>query len=47
LKETYPKKPVEVVKFLLPWRGKAPRLVIRYAAEKMNAEDRARVMALP
>jgi 3-methyladenine DNA glycosylase AlkD len=47
LKETYPKKPAEVVKFLLSWRGKAPRLVLRYAAEKMKAVDRARVMAIP
>ena len=45
LKETYPKKPAEVVGFLLPWRGKAPRLVLRYAAEKMTAADRARVLA--
>jgi 3-methyladenine DNA glycosylase AlkD len=44
LKETYPKKPVEVVKFLAPWREKAPRLVLRYAAEKMTDEDRARVL---
>jgi 3-methyladenine DNA glycosylase AlkD len=47
LKETYPKKPDEVVKFLLPWRGKAPRLVLRYAAEKMTTADRARVLAFP
>jgi 3-methyladenine DNA glycosylase AlkD len=45
LKETYPKKPAEVVRFLLPWRGSAPRLVLRYAAEKMTAADRARVLA--
>ena len=36
LKETYPKKPREVVRFLLAHPA-APRLVIRYAAEKMNA----------
>jgi 3-methyladenine DNA glycosylase AlkD len=47
LKETYPKKPREVVRFLMPWRGQAPRLVLRYAAEKMNAADRARVLAIP
>jgi 3-methyladenine DNA glycosylase AlkD len=47
LKETYPKKPREVVRFLEPWRGKAPRLVLRYAAEKMNAVDRTRVLAIP
>jgi 3-methyladenine DNA glycosylase AlkD len=47
LKETYPKKPREVVRFLEPWRGKAPRLVLRYAAEKMSAVDRTRVLAIP
>jgi 3-methyladenine DNA glycosylase AlkD len=47
LKETYPKKPAETVRFLLPWRGKAPRLTLRYAAEKMTAADRARVLAIP
>jgi 3-methyladenine DNA glycosylase AlkD len=47
LKETYPKKPAEVVRFLMPWRVKAPRLVLRYAAEKMSAADRARVLAIP
>jgi 3-methyladenine DNA glycosylase AlkD len=45
LKETYPKKPAEVVRFLLPWREKAPRLVLRYAAEKMSPADRTRVLA--
>jgi len=44
LKETYPKKPAEVVRFLLPRRGKAPRLVLRYAAEKMTPADKARVL---
>lgn len=47
LKETYPKKPSEVVRFLEPWRGKAPRLVLRYAAEKMNAADRTRMLSIP
>lgn len=47
LKETYPKKPSEVVRFLLPWRGKAPRLTLRYAAEKMTPADRARVLLIP
>lgn len=45
LKETYPKRPSEVVRFLTPWRATAPRLLIRYAAEKMNARDRAFIMA--
>jgi len=45
LKETYPKRPAAVVRFLTPWRATAPRLLIRYAAEKMNARDRAFVMS--
>jgi 3-methyladenine DNA glycosylase AlkD len=40
LKETYPKKPREVLQFLDPWRATAPRLVLRLAAEKMTAKDR-------
>jgi len=45
LKETYPKKPAEVVRFLLPLREKTSRLVLRYAAEKMTVADKARVLA--
>jgi len=45
LKETYPKKPAEVVRFLDPWRDKAPRLVLRYAAEKMTPADKVRVLS--
>ncbi len=45
LKETYPKKPVDVVRFLLANRAKTTRLVLRYAAEKMTAADKARVLA--
>ena len=44
LKETYPKKPAEVVRFLDSWRAKAPRLVLRYAAEKMTPADKAHIM---
>jgi 3-methyladenine DNA glycosylase AlkD len=44
LKETYPKKPAETVRFLLPRRKNTSRLVLRYAAEKMSAADRARVL---
>jgi 3-methyladenine DNA glycosylase AlkD len=44
LKETYPKKPAEVVRFLLPNRRKTTRLVLRYAAEKMTSADKARVL---
>jgi 3-methyladenine DNA glycosylase AlkD len=47
LKETYPKKPRETVRFLAPWRGKAPRLMLRYAAEKMTAADRAHILSIP
>jgi 3-methyladenine DNA glycosylase AlkD len=45
LKETYPNKPAEVVRFLLAKRTKTTRLVLRYAAEKMTAPDKARVLA--
>jgi 3-methyladenine DNA glycosylase AlkD len=45
LKETYPKKPAEVVRFLIANRAKTTRLVLRYAAEKMTAADKARVLA--
>lgn len=43
LKETYPRRPREVVKLLAEWSG-APRLMLRYACEKMTAADRARVL---
>lgn len=45
LKETYPKKPAEVVRFLFANRAKTTRLVLHYAAEKMTAADRVRVLA--
>ena len=45
LKETYPKKPAEVARFLIANRAKTTRLVLRYAAEKMTAADKARVLA--
>ena len=44
LKETYPKKPRETVDFLLARSNRMPRLVVRYAAEKMSKADRALVM---
>ncbi len=44
LKETYPRKPEETVAFLLRQRHAASRLTLRYAAEKMTAEDRRRVL---
>ena len=40
LKETYPKRPDAVVSFLE--ESRPPRLVVRYAAEKMTAPDKAR-----
>lgn len=45
LKETYPERPKEVVRFLVANRERTTRLVLRYAAEKMPAADRARVLA--
>jgi 3-methyladenine DNA glycosylase AlkD len=45
LKETYPKNPTEVVRFLVANRAKTTRLVLRYAAEKMTPSDKARVLA--
>jgi 3-methyladenine DNA glycosylase AlkD len=45
LKETYPQKPAETVHFLIANRTKTTRLVLRYAAEKMTATDKARVLA--
>lgn len=44
LKEAYPKRPGEVVRFLTGRREPFPRLVLRYAAEKMSEADRARVL---
>jgi 3-methyladenine DNA glycosylase AlkD len=43
LKETYPKKPRETVAFLIPHHD-APRLLLRYAAEKMTPADRRLVL---
>ncbi len=40
LKETYPRRPREVLTLLADWRPIAPRLVLRLAAEKMNDKDR-------
>ncbi len=40
LKETYPKRPRAVLAFLDSWRARAPRLVLRLAAEKMTAQHR-------
>jgi 3-methyladenine DNA glycosylase AlkD len=45
LKETYPKKSSEVVRFLVANRAKTTRLVLRYAAEKMTTADRTTVLA--
>lgn len=40
LKETYPKRPCELLAFLDPGRTRAPRLVLRLAAEKMSKKHR-------
>jgi 3-methyladenine DNA glycosylase AlkD len=45
LKETYPKNPADVVRFLAANRKKTTRLVLRYAAEKMTAADKSTVLA--
>lgn len=45
LKEAYPKRPRAVVAFLKPRAARAPRLVLRIAAEKMNSGDRSAVLA--
>lgn len=45
LKETYPKQPSAVMRFLMPRRSQTTRLVLRYAAEKMSAPDRTRLLA--
>jgi 3-methyladenine DNA glycosylase AlkD len=44
LKETYPKRRLEVLRFLKPRKSSMPRLVLRYAAEKMTARDRATIL---
>jgi len=46
LKETYPRQPRAVTAFLRK-HPETPRLVVRYAAEKMNAADRTAVLARP
>jgi 3-methyladenine DNA glycosylase AlkD len=43
LKETYPRRPREVVSVLTQW-SMAPRLMLRYACEKMTPAHRARVL---
>ena len=47
LKETYPKRPREVLEFLEGWRARAPRLVLRLAGEKMAGQDRKWLMQRP
>jgi 3-methyladenine DNA glycosylase AlkD len=45
LKETYPKRPRELLNFLDPWRTGAPRLVLRLSSEKMTEKDRRWLLA--
>jgi len=44
LKETYPQRPRETVKFLATCKRRTTRLVLRYAAEKMSAADKIAVL---
>jgi 3-methyladenine DNA glycosylase AlkD len=44
LKEAYPRRPREIVRFLAARKAEATRLLLRYAAEKMSAADRLRVL---
>jgi 3-methyladenine DNA glycosylase AlkD len=44
LKEAYPPRPAEVAAFLLREGRRASRLTLRYAAEKMSAADRRKVL---
>jgi len=44
LKETYPAMPRQTLSFLKPWLGRAPRLVLRLAAEKMTPQHRAAML---
>jgi 3-methyladenine DNA glycosylase AlkD len=47
LKETYPKNPGAVLEFLDAWRSRAPRLVLRLAAEKMTPKDKRWLLGKP
>lgn len=47
LKETYPKRPREVIRFLDDRRASAPRLVLRLSAEKMTAKHRHWLLKTP
>jgi len=44
LKETHARHPHAVVGFLEKWKARTPRLLLRYAAEKMNPSERKRVL---
>jgi 3-methyladenine DNA glycosylase AlkD len=44
VKEAYPRRPSEVLEFLADWRTTAPRLILRYAAEKMTPQHRKWLM---
>jgi 3-methyladenine DNA glycosylase AlkD len=41
LRECWKADPRATGKFLLEWKDSAPRLILQYATEKMNAEERA------
>ncbi len=42
LREAWKKYPKEVEKFLLSWKDTCDRIIIQYATEKMNKEDKLR-----
>lgn len=44
LKETHARQPRPVVEFLEKWKERTSRLLLRYAAEKMNTAERKRVL---
>ncbi len=42
LREAWKKYPSEIEEFLLRWKNTSPRLIIQYATEKMNKEEKLR-----
>lgn len=45
LKEAYPRQPEKVAEYLMRRKDRAPRLVLRIAAEKMTGPDRAAILS--
>ncbi|HEY3738655.1 MAG TPA: DNA alkylation repair protein [Bryobacteraceae bacterium] len=46
LKEAYPPRPREVVQFITKHKKHWPRLVLRYAAEKMSPQDKRAILTM-